>query len=165
MPTTFRPDTCECAIIIEPDAAATGTFHGVPDGHRLVSVLERCPAHAALADAALYQAVREENIRKNVLVQEALEADGITPAQRQEIAELEADAGQLGIPVGFLMTPVQLQRHIRMKAFTYYAFSYTPARVLTASFPNLKPPMTLALKAQVQARADARFGPGKVLMP
>ena len=153
MPTRWRLDSCGCVLLPAPDISAFGVG--------LVAVEVVCPAHAGLAGAALFDAIRDETQRKSYLPIEAMEADGITAAQQQEIADLENQAHQLGIPAIYQMTPAQSQRYIRLRAFLSYQWSFTPARVLLAQFAKMIPPLTPAQKTAIQNRADARFGPGK----
>lgn len=60
--TRWRPDTCKCCIDFEWDDALPEDLRL----HTVHEVINRCPAHAGIADGAkLYWVVLDENQRKN----------------------------------------------------------------------------------------------------
>lgn len=75
----WRPDTCHCVIVQAHDLAVEGSI-------ALDHVESKCPAHAALTDEEIWEAVwawpKGENRRKNLVRNQLVEQHGVEPSWR-----------------------------------------------------------------------------------
>lgn len=137
--TRYSPDTCECVIEYTWDDS-------VPEDqrqHSLSTYVNKCPAHSALAsDTARWNAVFEENPRKNNALQHVLDNS----------------------PVAALFdTTAEGARVLKNNITFNFSFSGTaPNRVLTISFSGIS--LTTNQKNTIQSALNTRFGSGKVLV-
>ncbi len=64
--TLWRPDTCGCEIVYAWDSEAAETQRT----HTISRVAKRCQAHAVFDDQKIFDAVLDENKRKNIAFEE-----------------------------------------------------------------------------------------------
>ena len=136
----WKPDTCECVITETHDDVAN-TWSGVPES--------KCPAHAAVADNALYGVLHTnpdgENKRKNLVHKALLETGSLSLSQ----TVIGPDgSGTLQFKPGI--------------AFSWSWSGSNGSRVLTISVTGVT--LTTAQKNTIRTYCDANFGAGKVMV-
>ena len=136
--TRWSPDTCDCVIEYSWDSTQPESSRT----HTLSNYINKCAAHAALADDnTRWNTVFEENPRKNQALQNILDNS----------------------PTTALYDIVNGNR--QLKAALGFNFSFTgtaPNRVLTISFLGIS--LTTNQKNTIQTFLNTRFGVGKVLI-
>jgi|SRR6185503_6702820 len=132
----WRPDTCAC-IIIETHDDVAQTWSGVP--------VSKCPAHAAVADNALYGVIQantnSEGKRKNL------------------VEKLLKETGSFGL------TQLGPSGTVEFKPGIVFSWQFTgsgESRVLEISVVGVT--LTTAQKNQVRTYCDTNFGVGKVVV-
>ena len=127
MVTTWSPDTCECIIEYNPDG-------------NLTKLVQACDAHKGGTENTVYQALLEENPRRNKAVKEII--DNAPPA----MFDIDADSGirvfKRGISIDFEWSGTAPNRTLKL---------IVKGISLTANQLNA-----------VQSKLDNKFGAGKV---
>ena len=135
--TRWSPDTCGCVLEYtwddtQPESTRT---------HTLSTFVTRCSAHSGLAnDTARWNTIFEENPRKNIALQVALDNGPTT-----------------------LYDMSGTNRIIKPTVIYDYVWSGTaPNRTLTISFPNVA--LTNTQKTTIRNAINTRLGSGKVTL-
>jgi hypothetical protein len=132
--TRWSPDTCSCVVEYSWDSEAT------PENrvHTLMSIV-KCPVHSSLTDSEAYAIVTEENPRKNISLQTALENG---PAA---LYDINVDGARV------------LKQNID---FDFSWSGQAPDRVLNISFSGIS--LTTQQKNAIRNFLNNKFGVGKV---
>ena len=129
MVTRWSPDTCECIIEYNDDLS-------------LSRVVQACDAHKGGTESTTFNAVLEENPRKNKSFKEIL--DNAPPGMYDTDPESGARLFKKGITVDFEWSGV------------------APNRMLQLVVKGIS--LTANQKNAVQAKLDNKFGAGKVIL-
>jgi hypothetical protein len=133
--TRFSPDTCGCVLEYEWD----DTLSEASRVHTFKSIT-KCPAHSAQADQTAYNTVFDENPRKNIALQTALDNGPNT------LYDMNGTQRVLKPAVGY-----------------NYSWSGTaPDRVLSISFTGVS--LTTTQKNTIRNAINTRLGNGKVTL-
>jgi hypothetical protein len=133
----WSPDTCDCVIEYEFDADLDESSRT----HTGNKVVKDCPEHSGLGTpSSFFNAILDENQRKNITRQDLLENVG-------DLAESLPDGGldfKNGISFSFSWTGSDADRvlHIQISGYT----------------------LTAPQRTTVQTILDGRFGAGKVVI-
>ena len=134
--TRYSPDTCGCVLEYTWDdtqSEATRT-------HTFSSVITKCNSHSAQTDANSYTTCMEENTRKNIALQVALDNGPST------LYDLSGTTRTLKPTV----------------TYTYSWSGTSPNRTLTIGFSVA---LTTTQKTTIRTALNTRLGTGKVLIP
>ena len=135
--TRWKPDTCGCILEYTWDDAVAQSSRT----HTLSNFINRCSDHSSLAnDTARYNAVMDENPRKNTALQVALDNGPST------LYDLSGTTRTLKPSVNY----------------TYSWSGTAPNRTLTIGFSVA---LTTTQKNTIRTALDTRLGTGKVLIP
>ena len=134
--TRYSPDTCQCVLEYTWDDTLSETNRT----HTLSNYVNKCSAHASLSNTDGWNAVFEENPRKNI-------------------------ARQLSLDNGPTSLYDTVDGTRQLKSTITYNFSWSgvaPNRVLTISFTGVS--LTTQQKNTIQTALNNRFGIGKVVI-
>jgi hypothetical protein len=134
--TRFSPDTCQCVLEYQWDDTLSETNRT----HTLSNYVSKCPAHSGLSDTNGWNAVFDENPRKNIARQLCL------------------DNGPTGL-FDLIDGARQLKQNI---TFNFSWSGVAPDRVLTISFTGIN--LTTNQKNTIQTALNTRFGVGRVII-
>ena len=135
--TRWSPDTCGCVLEYTWDDTQPESTRI----HNFSRAVNKCPAHSSQTDIDCYSIVMDENPRKNIALQVALDNGPST-----------------------LYDMVDGQRQPKPTITYNYSWSGTPPnRVLTISFTGIS--LTNAQKTTIRTALNTRLGTGKVLIP
>lgn len=138
--TRWSPDTCSCIIDYQwDDTLPNDQITLTP-----VNIVQRCTAHESLQDTnSVYDAVNEENPRKNKALDEILQN-----APSNTWYDIDANSGQ---------------RIFKNNIGINWSWSGTaPNRTITLTFSGVT--LTNQQKNTLQTRLNNRFGNGKVIL-
>lgn len=155
--TTWGPDTCGCSINYswDRDSSENSRVH-VYEGHN-----KRCQDHEHLIEEPLYNAVVEENQRKNILLQHAVDAHKTKLADVIKKGDKKSTHWKISRP-GFMIgpngeEPIDERNVIFVLSddveFRFFFTGRAPDRVLNVTFSE---PLTDAEKALIEARFPDR---------
>jgi len=134
--TRWSPDTCDCSIEYTWDSESSESTRV----HTFSNVVNKCQAHNAITDNALFNLLMDENPRKNIAHQLILDNG---PTSLSDIVD-----GSKQLKAGITLN---------------FSWSGTaPNRVLTISYTGIT--LTTNQKNSVQTFLNNRFGVGKVLI-
>ena len=137
--TRWSPDTCECILEYTWDDS-------VPEDQRVhtpTSIVNKCSEHSGLSDSNTHDAVKEENPRKNLSLDEILQN-----APNTNWFDIDAATGS---------------RVFKKNITINWVWSGTaPNRVLTLTFTGIS--LTTAQRNTLQTRLNNRFGIGKITL-
>jgi len=134
--TRWTPDTCQCTVEYTWDSNSSESTRV----HTFSNVVNKCPAHSAIADNALFNLLMDENPRKNIAHQ------------------LVLDNGPVGLS-DLIDGTRQLKNNI---VLTFSWSGIAPNRVLTISYSGIN--LTTNQKNSIQTFLNNRFGIGRVLI-
>ena len=134
--TRWTPDTCDCTVEYTWDTNSSEATRV----HTFSNVVNKCPAHSAIVDNALFNLLMDENPRKNIAHQ------------------LVLDNGPTA-----LSDLIDGTRQLKGNITLNFSWSGTaPNRVLTISYTGIT--LTTNQKNSIQTFLNNRFGAGKVLI-
>lgn len=130
--TRWRPDTCDCIIEYEWDDT-------LPEADRVhnLKTIQRCPAHQAHQKPDAYQAVQDENRRKNKVHSLILEN---MPDIVEEVTNSDGSKAK------------------RLKAGVEFGWSFDDKRKLVVDLKGA----TVAHKNQLKGLINSGFGTNKI---
>lgn len=139
--TRWSPDTCDCVLEYQWDD--TQDENSIT--HTPVNVVNRCTAHQILPNTptAVYNAVNEENPRKNLSLNEILQN-----APSTSWYDIDAESGSRIFKKGIIIN------------WTWTGTA--PNRVLTITFTGIT--LTTQQRNNLQTRLNNRFGIDKVII-